>query len=228
MVTTFAAFNAVIQSEINDNTAERLLQIESWTNDAHYEICNDRDWNFLQKISDEITLTSANTPYDFASLAVATVATPCRKILDVLDVDYSPEKPLIFCTDQQLRAAGVDYSGYTSLPEYWMISAAKLKVFPGLDATGRGYKIRFVRDASTYAAGSTNALLIPDRWIMALKAAVLFRCWQWLADARSALALANYQNLLKQMRQEDAGEAPIVYSQWFLSRSRLPRLVTGV
>lgn len=228
MATTFAAFNAVIQTEVNSTQAGMLACIESWTNDAHFNICNDRDWNFLEKVSDSTTLTSANTPYDYATLKVATVNTNVRKILDVIDVSVSPNEPLKFCTDQQLREAGIDYSGYTSDPSYWMIQAGKLKVFPGLDTTGRAFTMRFIQDAAAYTAGSTTALLIPDRWIHALKAAVLYRAFSWLVDGRANQRFVEFQTLLNEMRAEDAARAPIIYSQWFVPRTSIPRVVTGI
>ena len=229
MTTTFAAFNAIIQNEINDNTAAMLLRIESWTNDAHYEICNARDWHWLEKVSDSTTLTSANTPFAYATtLKVATVTTLARKLLDVIDVSKSPNEALIFCTDQQLRQAEIDYSGYTSEPEYWLIQAGLLKVFPGLDTTGRAFTMRFVQDAAPYTAGSTSALLIPDRHIATLKAAVLHRVWSWLNDTRAPQRFAEFGKLFTEMKTEDAERAPIIYSQWFIPRTRLPRVVTGV
>jgi len=219
---TFAALVALIQNEINDNTSQMQTRIEGWVNDAHHEICAYRDWVWLEAVVTSITLKTSNLPINIQT----GFSTPLRKILDILDYTASPYDPLRESTSDEVRGFMQNYANFTDIPEYYYMIGVTLDLFPPADATGRSYSIRGTKLASSYTTGSTSALLVPDRWVSALKYSVLYRAWAWLNDPRAATSIAEFNRLLDKMLSEDTSEgAKIQYAHRRPPNSILPRLI---
>jgi len=209
----------------NDNSANMLARIVQWANEFHAKICNHRNWRWLDLLSDSVLINTANYPFNFqASLLVATVATSAKKVLDVVDMDYTPNASLRVSTSQQIRASYQNYPTYTGIPDYWYIEAGKLKFFPNVDATGRNYTIRFRAKHVDYVSGSANLLLIPDDHVAVMRHAVVSMLYTHLDDTRNAAEWKFYEDGLNAMEADEPTE-PIIYnSDQMDTPSRLPKL----
>lgn len=212
MSTTFAALCAEVQSEIADTSSAMLTRIGGWVNEFHFQICSKRKWKWMEAVSDSILIKSTNYPFPISSLKVATVATPASKILDVLDVDYSPEFPLRETTVEAIRQSNQDYTTNTSgPPAYWYpYVQGYIKLFPNPDTTGRNYTFRFRKALSKFGAGATTAINIPDEWNHVLKNAATAKAFKWLDDSRSSDYFKEYQIGLENMEADDSNNNVIL------------------
>lgn len=222
MTTTFAAFVAMIQSEINDNDATMKTRIEGWTNDRHHEICSSRRWNWLETVSDSTAIGSSGINIE-TGLKVSTVTTAARCVLDVLDISASPYQPIYPTTIDAVRASYQNYLSYTGTPSHWYMQGwVTMFMFPS-PAASRNYTVRFTKASSSYTTGSTNPLLVPDRWIESLKEAVLSKARRWQDNDSWKLHEQKFQEVLQRMRSQDGEEAPIIYNQRLYPFSILPK-----
>ncbi|MDD5564488.1 MAG: hypothetical protein PHQ91_12325 [Thermoanaerobaculaceae bacterium] len=214
MSTTFTAFCTKVQTMCNDNSANMLAKIVEWANEFHAKICNRRNWRWLDLVSDAITIKTANYPFAYeTSLLVSTALTPAKKILDVVDMSYTPNQSLLSSTSEQIRASFQNYPTYTGIPDYWYIEAGKLKLFPNVDATGRSYTIRFRAKHVVYPSASANPLLIPDdEGVPVLLHAVMSQVWMFLDDSRATSEYKLYESGLQDMEDNDPTE-PIIYDR---------------
>ena len=207
MTTTFAAFCAEVQGEVGDITAAMLVRIANWSNEKHKEICLRRRWKWLDCISDTITIAQANYPFDISSLMVGAVTTPASKILDVVDMDYTPNFALVETTMEEIRNSYQDYAALQSgPPQYWYPwTPGFIKMFPNVDAAGRNYSIKFRKAVPTYPnSASTVPLAIPDDWKHVLRNLVAGKCFRWLDDTRSVQYEADGNNGLLLMENDDS------------------------
>ena len=225
MATTFTAFCGNVQEIVNDTTATMLARIVRWANEYHSLICSRQKWRWIEKVSDATTITTALHPFDIATLKVAAATTPADKILDVVDMTFTPNQSLWEATDAEIRSSWADYPTNTGIPEYWYIENAKLKLFPWPDVTGRSYTVRYRIAPITYASGSDLPLAIPDKFVPVLENAVVGKTLLWLDDSRAQAFFALYQNGLKDMEHDNSETEPIVCDRNTPKRTtRLPRL----
>lgn len=224
MTTTFAAICADVQSEIADTSAAMLLRIEGWVNEFHFKICSLRKWKWMEAVSDSILIKSTNYPFPLSSLLVATVATPAGKVLDICDVDYSPDYPLTETTVQAVRESYQDYSTNTNgPPDYWYpYVAGTIKMFPNPDTTGRNYTFRFRKSLAKFPHLSAIVINLPDEWAHVLKNAATAKAFKWIDDSRMTGYENEYQAGLKEMEKDDSGNNVIKDRR--VSSERITRL----
>lgn len=205
-MTTFAAFVTLIQGEINDTDSAMKTRIEGWTNDLHFRICSSKRWQWLVTTSSATLINAANHPYALTTLNP-------RAILDVLDIDSDPDRPLLPSSEDAIRTSLSQYSSSTGYPEWFYVqSGAKLGLHPMPDAAGRNYTIRYIAQPTILATGATTPLLVPDRWIEVLKDAVLSKAYQWLDKVNKAqLHEGMFQEGLRVMKQQDGEDIQIIY-----------------
>jgi len=204
-MTTFAAFVTLIQGEINDIDPAMKTRIESWTNDLHFRICSSKRWQWLVVTSSSTLIKASTHPYDYSELNP-------RCILDVLDIDFDPVKPLAPTTADAIRTSYNQYSSSTGYPNWWYDTEGKLALYPIPDASGRNYTIRYIKQPTVLGTGSTTSLLIPDRWIEVLKDAVLSKAFSWLdKDQKSQKHEAMFQGGLQTMKAQESEAAQVIY-----------------
>ena len=228
MATTFAAFVAAIQNEINDQDAAMKARIEGWINDLHHFICRAHRWQWLIKTSDSTLIKASTHPYDLTSLKVATVTTPCRTVLDVRDEDFSPPRPLICTSEDSVRQSLMQYASSTGAP-YWFYQRGdnKLGLFPIPDTTGRNYTVRYLILSTSYTTGSTNPLLIPDDWITVLKDAVLGKAYDFLDRVPKATEHKTmFLQELEVMKVQDSETVQQIYPRQFVPPDIFPNTIT--
>jgi hypothetical protein len=226
MATTFAAFVAEIQAEVNDTSSYFKTIIEKWINRAHHEICAMKDWDFLLvEKSDSTSIAVASIPFDITTIKVATVTTPAKRIMGMMDVTDGNEYPLDFTSLRELRDNFPSYVTQTGTPQYWFWQNGKVNVFPGLSAT-RDFVFAFTKAAKTYATASTDPLLIPDEWLHVLSSRVMERAWKFRTDDRAAGAKDDYEEGLENMTRAMTAKVKLLYSSNKSQISRIPALVT--
>jgi hypothetical protein len=226
MSTTFAAFVAIIQGEGNDSSTRMKTLIERWVNEEHYRICTMKDWDFLiVDKSDSTSIAVAAIPFDIATIKLATITTPARRIFDVRDTTDGSEYPLWKATIQEISARYPSYVQSTGTPEYWFYeNNNKVNFWPKLDAT-RTFVFTYLKAAKTYTTGSADNLLIPDEWLKVLIAAVMERFWKYRTDDRFKFAKDDYDSTISDMCKAAASRAGILYATNVGPVDRMPRLV---
>lgn len=227
MTTTFAALCASVQVEIADTSAAMLTRIEGWVNEFHFQICSRRRWQWLDAVSDSILIKDTNSPFPISSLLVATVSVPASKILDVVDVDYSPQYALTETTKEAIRESNLDYATNTNgPPDYWYAwTQGYIRLFPNPDTTGRNYTIKFRKAVTAFPAGSVLPIALPDEWAHVLKNAVTSKAFRWLDDSRMANYEKEYQLGISNMENDDSNSVTIKDRQAMtMKTTRLPLL----
>jgi hypothetical protein len=226
MATTFAAFVAEIQGEANDTSTFLKTLIEKWINRSHHQICAMRDWAFLLvEKSDSTSIAVAAMPFDTDTIKVATVTTPAKRILGMMDTTDGNEYALVFTTMDELRDNFPSYVTQTGTPQYWFYQNQKVNVFPGLSDT-RTFVFSFTKKSKTYATASADALLIPDENLDVLQHKVMEKVWKFKTDERAATAKDDYEDALKALIKSDSGRTKLQYSSNKSQISRIPSLVT--
>jgi hypothetical protein len=200
--------------------------IERWTNEEHHRICSMRDWDFLVvEKSDNTSIAVAAIPFDIATLKVATVTTPARRIFAARDTTDGSEYPLWKTTIAEISARYPSYVLSTGTPEFWYYqNDNKVNFWPALAAT-RTFVFSFLKASKTYSTGSADNLLIPDEWLKVLLSAVMERVWKYRTDDRFKLAADDYEKTMANMTQAAASRAGILYATNVGPVERMPRLV---
>jgi hypothetical protein len=222
---TFAAFVAYVQTEVNDTTTRLKTIIERWVNDEHHRIISMRDWDFLVvRKSDSTSIAVAAIPFDIATIKTATITTPAQRILSMCDTTDGNEYPLTFTTIDEIRNNYPSFTTFTGKPEYWYYqNDDKVNVWPALDQT-RTFVFEYTKASKTYSTGSTDALLVPDKWIYVLMHKVMERMWKYRTDDRWQFAAADYQEAMKDMIAGCAAKTKIQYAGTGMRASQLPKL----
>lgn len=213
MTTTFGQLLSDVQDEIGDVSQNMLVRIAKWTNEYHHQLCNLRKWKWLDVVSDSILINQSNYPFDISTLKVGGVATTASKIIDIVDMDYTPNFALIETTIDTIRTSYQDYDALQSgPPQYWYpYVQGFIKMFCNVDTTGRNYTIRFrkkVLDFPTWS--SLGNLAVPDEWRHVLRNQVTAKAMRWLDDTRAQSFEQDYQAGLLLMKSDDSNNGVIV------------------
>lgn len=215
-----------VQSELNDYSSRTKTRIESWINEGHRSICQKRNWRFLiVHESDTMTFATTDFPVDLdTDVTVGAVAVAVQKIIAIWDITDGSHKVIDQTTLETLRDQfPTDYESTT--PLYWYYTSDnKINIYPDPQADV-DLIFSFQKKLSTYASGSTDALLIPDEYVDVLKEYVLYKAYRYKADDRSGSTLENYKELYDSMVDAEANKDPILYDRPTRRFYRFPTLV---
>jgi hypothetical protein len=202
-----------VQDEVGDVSQNMLVRIAKWANEYHHQLCNMRKWKWLDVVSDSILISQANYPFPINSLKVGGVATPASKIIDVVDVDYTPNFALVETTVDTIRTSYQDYDALQSgPPQYWYpFTPGVIKLFCNPDTTGRNYTIRFRQMVLDFPAWSSPGnIAIPDDWRHVLRNQITAKALRFLDDTRAKDFLDDYNSGLVLMKNDDSNNTVIV------------------
>lgn len=223
----FNALVSTIQVELNDYSARTKANIEKWANQGHKNICQMRNWNFLNvRKSDEMTFGSADIPIDItADIELSSTVVPAQQILavyDVTDGNFDEVKQIQY---EKLRdICQTDYS-QDAPPLYWyFINDKEIEFFPELSAD-RVFQFSFKKLISTYASGATTALLIPDTYIDVLHEYVLMRAYRFKSDDRTVACEASYKEMLAAMIKSESNKIGVIPERSGNQQGIFPMLV---
>ena len=222
----FNSLVSAVQLECNDYSARTKTRIESWINECHRSICQKRNWQFLiVHKSDTMTFAPADFPIDLDSaVEVGAVATAVQKVLAIYDVTNGSYDLIDQSTSENIREDfPTDFESTT--PLYWFYTSENnIDIYPE-PSDDVDLIFSFQKKLSTYATGSTDALLIPDEYVDVLKELVLYKVYRFKADDRAGSTLENYKELYDSMVSAEAEKAPIIYDRPTRKFYRFPTLV---
>lgn len=223
----FNALVASVQAELNDYSARSKTRIEKWINDGHRMICQSRSWNFLKACtSDDMTFTSASFPISLlTAIKIATVTTEIAQVYAVYDITDSTFQEVKQSTLEKVREQyQTDYS-QDGPPEFWYpVKDNYIDIYPAISAN-RIFQFSVKKRLSTYATGSTAALLIPDDYINVLEEYVIARAYRYKSDDRANSAMQSHLELLQGMIAAEADKAGIIEERPGGYTGRFPMIV---
>lgn len=224
----FNALVSAIQSELNDYSSRTKTRIEKWVNEGHRSICQKRNWRFLiVRESDEMTFLGTDFPINLdTDIEVSSSGVAVHKILALWNVTTGSREPVIQATADDIKDMySTEYNSTDAL--YWSyVSDQKINVFPlPSDTDSVDLIFSFQKKISTYATGSTDALLIPDEYIDVLQEYVLYKAYRYKTDDRAGSCLENYKELYQAMVDSESNKDPIIYDRPEKRFYKFPMLV---
>jgi len=212
----FNTLYAAIQNELNDYGSRTGTRIVKWINEGHKSICQRRRWSFLVvRTSDEMSVLPAGFPFNIETgIKVATTTTAAQNIIAMWDTTDGTYQEVKQTTHEQLRDHYPTDVGYSVNPLLWYYLTNKtIAVFPETSET-RKFIFSFQKKLSTYVAGSTDALLIPDEYIDVLQDYVLFKAYLFKSDDRAEMYKNSYKDLLAGMIEAESNKSGIIYDDF--------------
>ena len=197
----FGTLKSSIQSDLNDLSQRTEDRIRQYINDGIMSICSYRRWAFLKiEKSDEMTLTSADTPLLFDNIKKDGSLFPAKFITNVFDTTTGTNIKLDKINFESLSEQNSILSGY---PLYWFeqhdsLGKKYIDFFPYLTTSPRKFIFSYIRKVVEITSDATE-IPIPDAYTYVLRAYVDWRVLRYKSDDRVAECFGEYQQGLKNM-----------------------------
>jgi len=207
----YVAFRTGMEAEVGDSGTRMRTLLLKWANAIYHQICAaHNDWPWLQMVK-SLTQASGSETYTPES---ASPALSVRRVLDMVDVTDSSNRPIVFKGESQFWDMELvkDLGGN---PEYFRIWANTIYFYP-IPNSARSLRFRYiVREPDLNEsdnAGSGTTILIPDQDIHVLEKGVLAEAYRYLDDTRHAQMKGEFLSALNDLKNQCSSKGPgVVY-----------------
>lgn len=207
----YVAFRTGMEAEVGDSGTRMRTLLLKWANAIYHMICAaHNDWPWLQQVK-LLTQASGSETYSPESASPALLV---RRVLDMVDITDSSNRPLLYKGESQFWDMPL-VKGMGGNPEFFRIWNNTIYFYPIPDSA-RSLRFRYIaRETDLNESDNTGTgttILIPDQDIRVMELGVLAEAYRFLDDTRAGQTKAEFLKALDDLKGQCSSKGPgVIY-----------------